>query len=83
MNETIMKFGYPETVIKEYNSWVVLLRPKQVTLGSLILACKEDAKSMGQVSSDAFSELTEITSNLETTLKGLFQYEKINYLLLM
>jgi hypothetical protein len=32
MNETINKFGYPKTLLKEYKHWVVLLRPKQATL---------------------------------------------------
>jgi diadenosine tetraphosphate (Ap4A) HIT family hydrolase len=82
-NETIQKFGYPQSLLKEYTYWVVLLRPKQVTLGSLILACKEEAKSMGEVSSEAFSELSIVTSELESTLQEQFNFDKINYLLLM
>src|SRR3546814_2464599 len=35
MNDTILKFGYPATLIREYEHWVVLLRPAQLTLGSL------------------------------------------------
>jgi len=46
MNETILKFGYPETLIKEYDYWVVLLRSNQVTIGSLILAYKADVGSL-------------------------------------
>ena len=42
-NETMRKFGYPDTLIREYEHWVVLLRPAQVTLGSLVLAAKSDA----------------------------------------
>ena len=38
MNVTMQKFGYPDTLIAEYDHWVVLLRPSQVTLGSLVLA---------------------------------------------
>jgi len=32
LNDTIRKFGYPDTLIHEYDHWVVLLRPQQVTL---------------------------------------------------
>ena len=42
MNPTIEKFGYPTTLIREYEHWLVLLRPEQVTLGSLVLAAKSD-----------------------------------------
>ena len=38
MNPTIEKFGYPGTLIGETAHWVVLLRPAQVTLGSLVVA---------------------------------------------
>ena len=43
MNPTIEKFGYPATLVREFEHWVVLLRPAQVTLGSLVLAAKSDA----------------------------------------
>lgn len=83
MNETIEKFGYPNTLLKEFEHWVVLLRPKQVTAGCMVLACKELAESMPEVSSEAFSELPVVTSELESALKRAFGMEKINYLLLM
>lgn len=83
MNDTILKFGYPNNLIKEFEHWVILLRPKQVTLGSLVLACKEDAESLADVSTDAFKELKVITSELESVLKQAFNMDKINYLALM
>ena len=46
MNETIQRFGYPATLIAEYEHWVVLLRPAQPTLGSLVLAAKGEATSL-------------------------------------
>ena len=52
-NETMRKFGYPETLIREYDHWVVLLRPAQVTLGSLVLAAKSDATAFGQLPPEA------------------------------
>lgn len=83
MNETILKFDYPQTLLKEYDKWVVLLRPKQITAGCLILACKEDASRMPDVSSEAFAELSKVTGDLETALGKTFGFEKINYILLM
>ncbi len=83
MNETILKFGYPATLIKEYQNWVVLLRPQQVTLGSLVLACKEPAKQFGEVSPAGFAELSRAVADLESALSSAFQFDKINYLMLM
>jgi diadenosine tetraphosphate (Ap4A) HIT family hydrolase len=82
-NETLTKFNYPASLIHEYGNWVVLLRPDQITLGSLVLACKSDAGSMGELSAATFAELAAISSDLENTLRDVFQYDKINYLLLM
>lgn len=83
MNETIKKFGYPETLISEYEHWVVLLRPQQATLGALILACKDDAEAFGDIPNPAFLELARVARDIENTLSGSFSYDKINYLMLM
>jgi diadenosine tetraphosphate (Ap4A) HIT family hydrolase len=83
VNETMRKFGYPETLIREYDYWVVLLRPAQVTLGSLILAAKSDATAFGALPPGAHAELAQITAETETTLTAEVGYERINYLMLM
>jgi diadenosine tetraphosphate (Ap4A) HIT family hydrolase len=83
MNETIEKFGYPETLVHEYEHWVVLLRPQQITLGSLILACKEPVLEFGAVSPAGYAELRQATADIEQALTDTFAYQKINYLMLM
>lgn len=82
-NATIATFGYPGTLIAELNHWAVLLRPRQVTLGSLVLACREQATAFGQISPAAVAELGQATARLEAMLKAAFAYDKINYLMLM
>ncbi len=83
MNATMKKFGYPETLIKDYRHWVVLLRPQQATLGSLVLICKDEVDTFSEISSEAFSELKEVTTAIECHLESCFSYDKINYLMLM
>jgi len=83
MNATIEKFGYPASLLHEYQSWAVLLRPAQPTLGSLVLACKEDATSLGDVSTNAYAELGTAIADLERVLRRAFDFRKINYLALM
>jgi len=83
MNETIQRFGYPATLIADYEQWVVLLRPAQPTLGSLILAAKGEATSFGELIPEAFAELQRVVSDLERALTASIRFEKINYLMLM
>lgn len=83
MNETIVKFGWPATLVAEYDHWVVLLRPAQPTLGSLVLAAKSDALAFGDLPDGAHAELQTVTRAIESALNGAVGYARINYLMLM
>jgi diadenosine tetraphosphate (Ap4A) HIT family hydrolase len=83
MNETIVKFGYPATLIAEFDHWVVLLRPDQPTYGSLILATKSDATAFGDLDPAAHVELAVVTKAIEAALSAAVNFERINYLMLM
>lgn len=83
VNATMEKFGYPDSLIRDYEHWVVLLRPAQVTLGSLVLAAKSDATAFGSLPAGAHAELAAITRDVEALLKAAVDYERINYLMLM
>lgn len=83
MNETMNKFGYPDTLIKEYEHWVVLLRPEQITLASLVLVHKGDCRKMSEMESEEFLEYGAVIKDIEGTLIDLFAAEKFNHLLFM
>ena len=83
MNDTIYKFGYPASLIHEYQHWVVLLRPQQVTLGSLVLAAKAEVTHYHALPAEAFSEMQRVVTDIETTLATVVGYERMNYLMLM
>jgi diadenosine tetraphosphate (Ap4A) HIT family hydrolase len=82
-NDTMLKFGYPATLIHEYEHWAVLLRPAQVTLGSLVLAAKSEAAAFGDLPTGAHAELATVTKDIESVLETKIGYQKINYLMLM
>ena len=82
-NATIAAFGYPDTLIADYSDWVVLLRPQQVTLGSLVLACKAPATAFSDIGPAAFEGLAAAIGDIEACLGEAFAYDKINYLMLM
>jgi diadenosine tetraphosphate (Ap4A) HIT family hydrolase len=83
MNGTIEKFGYPATLVAEYAHWLVLLRPAQPTLGSLVLAAKSDALAFGDLPAEAHAELNVVTAAIERALASFVGYAKLNYLMLM
>ncbi len=83
MNPTIEKFGFPATLLKELDHWMILLRPAQVTLGSLILATKSDATAYGALPREEFAEQADAVTMIERVLARFVRYERINYLMLM
>lgn len=83
MNTTIVKFGYPDTLIQDYEHWCVLLRPAQATLGALILAHKGEETAFSEIPSAAFAELGRVTADIEISLRAFRPFERINYLMLM
>lgn len=82
-NPTAVNFGYPRTKVAETASWLILVRPKQPTFGSLVLICKESALAFSQLSPAAFADLKVATDGIERMLDQVVAYEKINYLMLM
>jgi diadenosine tetraphosphate (Ap4A) HIT family hydrolase len=83
MNPTILKFGYPATLLRELDHWAILLRPAQVTLGSLVLAAKSEAQAYGDLPREAFAEQADAVALIERGLRDFSRYERINYLMLM
>jgi diadenosine tetraphosphate (Ap4A) HIT family hydrolase len=83
MNATIERFGYPATLIRAYAHWVVLLRPSQPTLGSLVLAARSDATSFAALDPAAYAELATVSRDIEGALRAAVDHAKLNYLMLM
>ena len=83
MNATAEKFQYPDSLVGRFDHWLVLLRPAQVTLGSLVLVCTDPARRFGEISPEASRELQRATDAIERHLGELLQFDRINYLMLM
>ncbi|MBX9793236.1 MAG: HIT family protein [Burkholderiaceae bacterium] len=82
-NATETKFGDPTTRLAQTDHWTVLLRPKQPTLGSLVLICREPVRAFAEVSPQGYAELRDVVRRIEATLREVVAYERINYLMLM
>ncbi|MEE4452278.1 HIT family protein [Novosphingobium resinovorum] len=83
MNATFEKFGWPATLVVEFDHWAVLARPAQPTLGALVLAAKSDATAFGDLPADAHAELKTVTAAIEAALGKAVGYARLNYLMLM
>ena len=83
MNATLQKFGYPESLLYETDHWVVLIRPVQVTLGSVVIAAKSEVTSFGDLKPEQMAEWPEIVKKFEWLIRKHFGAEKFNYLALM
>jgi diadenosine tetraphosphate (Ap4A) HIT family hydrolase len=83
MHATLAAFGYPNRLILETDHWALLLRPAQITLGSLVLINKSQATALSSLPHAAFSDLGSVCKALEHALSAAFGYDKINYQMLM
>lgn len=83
INQTIEKFGYPGSLVADLGDWVVLLRPKQVTLGALVLAAADEAPAFGELPPAKFTALGPAVQRIEKVLKATLRCNKLNYLMLM
>ena len=82
-NATMAKFGLPATLIREWEHWVMLLRPAQVTLGSVVVAAKSDVGAFGDLPAAAFAELADVVPAVEQSVKALSGYARVNWMMLM
>jgi diadenosine tetraphosphate (Ap4A) HIT family hydrolase len=83
INATIQTFGHPDTLVADLGEWIVLLRPRQVTLGALVLAAAHDATAFGDLPTAHFSALSAAVARVERALKETLHCDKLNYLMLM
>jgi diadenosine tetraphosphate (Ap4A) HIT family hydrolase len=83
MHATFKKFGYPATVLATFKEWIIVLRPQQVTLGSMVLIAKSETTSFANLPQRAYAELELATQSIETALRKFRDFDKINYIMLM
>lgn len=84
MNYEFMKKFKPESnTIKEFNYWIVVIREKQITLGSMIIILKRDVPSVADLLPEEAAEFPEIVSWFESLTKDLYGAEKFNYVIAM
>jgi len=77
------KFKVNEFKIFETDYWIWSLRPVQATLGAGILSLKRECATFGELVPEEFADLDNIIKVIEQTLRNTFNYNIMNYLMLM
>ena len=83
MNEFKSKFKTDEFLIYDSKYWVWSLRPVQATIGAGVLSLKRECPVLSELNQEEFSDLNDIIKVIEITLKKTFNYDIMNYLMLM
>jgi len=83
INEFQNKFKVNKYLIYSSQYWNWSLRPHQSTCGSGILSLKRECSTFSGLEPEEFDDLKYIVNKIENTLKSIFNYDIINYLMLM
>ena len=77
------KFKPESMLLKEFKNWIIVLRPKQQTLGDAVIILKNEHPFIGEATSEEFLEFPHVVAWYEEKFKKLFGAEKFNYLAAM
>lgn len=77
------KFRVDELRIFETDYWIWSLRPHQATLGAGVISLKRPCASFSGVTPEEHRDLHQVIVRVESGLMAAFQYDAINYLMLM
>ena len=83
LEEFRQKFNVEESELFSTNSWTWSLRPGQPTLGAGVLSLRRYALRLSDITGPEGQELAEIVGVIERTVQKCFDYQIMNYLMLM
>jgi len=77
------QFDLDNNLIKEYKHWMLLVRKKNVKLGSCVAILKRDAFPLSEVTPEEMAEYAVLTREVETAIKKAFNPHLVHHLALM
>ena len=83
MNSTLQRFGHPAAVIFESRHWAVLIRSRQTTAYSAVIAARSAAERLADLRPEEAAELPAVIATYEAAVRRLAPAVKFNYLALM
>ena len=83
LEEFQAKFRTEELLVYRNDAWTWSVRPAQPTLGAGILSLNRFALTLGEVTPDEMSLLSDVTRKIEAAVSQTFNHQIMNYLALM
>jgi diadenosine tetraphosphate (Ap4A) HIT family hydrolase len=77
------KFRLAELEVRRYHHWTWSVRPAQGTLAASVISLNRPAVAWSQVDAGENAGLAQVVSDVEAIIKRQFNFDKINYLMLM
>jgi diadenosine tetraphosphate (Ap4A) HIT family hydrolase len=77
------RFNVQQNLVKEFDYWLVSLRPSQITLGSCLFLLKRPIPTIAELKPEEAAELPIITRWFEERAVKVFGAEKFNYVAAM
>ena len=81
--EFMKKFKPCELCIKEFKYWIVCVRQKQVTLGSVVILLKRETENVSGMLPEEGAEFPKVIKWYEEKCKEKFGAIKFNYMIMM
>ena len=82
-HECLSKFEPEKYFIREFSHWLIVLRKKQITLGSCVFLIKSLCPNMSDVTEEELAELKGVFTWYENLTQRLFAPDKYNYVVAM
>lgn len=77
------KFNEKDLLIKEYDHWKLLLKADPNTLGNCVVVTKRHMEAFSEITDEEMKDFAKVIREFEKAAKKTFNYDKINYLMLM
>lgn len=77
------KFGLPHNLVWSSGHWHVSVRPKQPTVGSLVLSLQRPCERLAEITGEEAADLSAAFAAIERALGAAYSPDKVNYLALM
>lgn len=76
-------FDEKNNLIKDYRHWKLLVRNRNTTLGNCVAITKRHIENFSEITTEEMSEFALVVKDVEHALRKAFQYDKMNYMMLM
>ncbi|WNM35369.1 hypothetical protein RKE30_35910 [Streptomyces sp. Li-HN-5-11] len=77
------KFRPEELTVQDFDNWLIVVRGKQVTLGSAVLLLRRPVASLGDMSVAEATELPTVCRWFEERAAAVYKAERFNYIAAM